>query len=283
VLSFRHCSGKYVRGGRLTFISVEDLEVNYELIGSGDALVLIMGLTGSLDWWDPVFLSSLADHHRVLVFDNRGGGRTVTPEEGEITCPQMADDTAGLMDALGIERAHVLGLSMGGMIAQELALNHAERVDRLVLCSTNCGRSGSVFATREVLKKLAERTGTPEAQVENFCSLTFCADWLESHSDEVEEFTERYLRSPATDRNADRQFQATVTFDACARIPGIDRPTLVACGTDDIIIPPENSRIIAGRIPGAKLLEYEGAGHGFIWERRDEFLSDLLGFLDGGG
>ncbi len=280
MLFFLQCR-EIVPGGTLVFALVGDLEINYELTGSGDALVLIMGLTGSLEWWDPLFLSSLAGRLKLLTFDNRGAGRTVTPEEGDITCAQMADDTAGLMDALRIERAHVLGLSMGGMIAQELALRHPEKVNRLVLCSTNCGASGSVFATREVLKKLAERTGTPQTQVENFCSLTFCADWLESHSDEVSEFSERYLRSPATDHNADRQLQATITFDACGRIPDIARPTLVACGTDDIIIPPENSHIIAGRIPGAKLIEYEGAGHGFIWERRDEFLADLLGFLDG--
>ncbi len=251
----------------------------YDLRGEGEALVLIMGLTGSLGWWDPAFISEVAGRFKVLAFDNRGAGRTVTPREGEFTCPQMAGDTAGLMDALGIERAHVLGLSMGGMIAQELALNYPERVGRLVLCSTNCGASGSVFATREVLKKLAERTGTPVTQVENFCSLTFCAEWLESHTGEVKEFAERYLRSPASDRNAERQFQATVTFDACGRIHGIDHPTLVACGTDDIIIPADNSRIIAGRIPRARLVEYKGAGHGFIWERRDEFLGDLLEFL----
>lgn len=264
----------------MDYVSVGDLEICYELTGEGEALVLIMGLTGSLDWWDPTFISGLERHFQVLVFDNRGSGRTRTPGEGEITCPQMAGDTARLMEALGIERGHVLGVSMGGMIAQELALNHPEKVDRLVLCATNCGKSGSVFATREVLKKLAERTGTPETQVESFCSLTFCEEWLESHTGEVKEFAERYLKSPASDRNADRQFQATITFDACGRITDIDRPTLVACGTDDIIIPSENSRIIARRIPGARLVEYEGAGHGFIWERRDEFLEDLMDFLD---
>lgn len=263
----------------MAYVRAGDLEINYELAGEGVPLVLIMGLTGSLDWWDPVFIGTLRESYRVLVFDNRGAGRTVTPDEGEFTCALMADDTAALMQALDIGRAHVLGLSMGGMIAQELALGHPEKVERLVLCSTNCGKSGSVFATREVLGQLAERAGTTRKQVESFCSLTFCAEWLEAHSGEVREFTERYLRYPASDRNAERQFRATVSFDACGRMPAIGSRTLVACGTGDIIIPPENSRIIAGRIPGARLLEYEGSGHGFIWERRDEFLRELLGFL----
>jgi pimeloyl-ACP methyl ester carboxylesterase len=261
------------------FIPVGDLDIYYELAGEGHPLVMIMGLTGSLDWWDPELLGSLAGRYRVLVFDNRGAGRTVTPVEGYITTGMMADDTAGLMDAMGIDRAHVLGVSMGGMIAQELALDHPEKVDRLVLSATNCGKSGSVFATRDVLKKLADRSGTPEEQVDSFCRLTFCEEWLESHEEEVQAFSSRYLASPVADDNAARQFQATVTFDACERIPRIDRPTLVAHGTEDILIPPENSRIIAGRIPGAKLIEYEGAGHGFIWERREEFLRDLREFL----
>lgn len=264
----------------MPFVPVGDLDVYYELAGEGYPLVLIMGLTGSLDWWDPAFISALAERHRVLAFDNRGAGRTRTPEAGEITVAMMAEDTAGLMEALGIGTAHILGISMGGMIAQELAVSHPDRVNRLVLCSTNCGASASVFATRDALKKLADRTGTPETQVENFCSLTFCEEWLESHSGEVSEFKERYLRAPATDLNAEKQFQATMTFDACPRLWRIDRPTLVAYGSEDIIIPPENSRIIADRIPGARLIGYEGAGHGFIWERRQQFLRDLLEFLE---
>lgn len=263
----------------MPFTSVGDLNIYYELSGEGHPLVMIMGLTGSLDWWDPELLEALTERYRVLVFDNRGAGRTITREDGEITTGMMAGDTARLMDALGIDRAHVLGLSMGGMIAQELALERQEKVDKLVLAATNCGKSGSVFATREVLKKLADRSGTPREQVENFCSLTFCEEWLESHEEDAQAFTNRYLASPIIDDNAARQFQATVTFDACERIPRIDKPTLVACGTEDILIPPENSRIIAGRIPGAKLIEYEGAGHGFIWERREEFQRDLMEFL----
>jgi pimeloyl-ACP methyl ester carboxylesterase len=261
------------------FKPVGDLDVYYELKGEGHPLVMIIGLSGSLDWWDPELLEALAERYRVLVFDNRGAGRTVTPEEGEITVRMMADDTAGLMDELGIGSAHVLGLSMGGMIAQELTLGHPEKVERLALASTNCGRSGSVFATRDVLKKIADRSGTPEEQVNNFCSVTFCEDWLASHEEDVETFTGRVLVAPVTDINAVRQFYSTVTFDACERIDQIDKPTLVMAGTEDILIPPENSRIIADRIPGARLIEYEGAAHLFIWERRDDFLRDLTEFL----
>ncbi len=263
----------------MAFTRVEDLNINYELKGEGHPLVLIMGLTGSLDWWDPGFLDSLAERFRVLIFDNRGAGRTATPDDGEITIVQMAVDTAGLMEALDIDSAHVLGVSMGGMIAQELALDYPDKVDKLVLAATNCGTSGSVFATREVLKKLADRTGTTEEQVTRYCSLLFCEAWLESQQEDVREFTKRHLDALGNNQNAARQFMATVEFDACGQLPTVDKPTLVAHGTEDVLIPPENSKIIAGRIPGAKLIQYEEAGHGFIWERRDDFLRDLKEFL----
>ncbi len=263
----------------MQYAQVKDLKMSYDITGEGYPLVLIMGLTASTDWWDPLFIDALSSRYRVLVFDNRGAGRTVTPDDGDITVPQMAADTAALMDAVGFERAHVLGVSMGGMIAQELALAYPEKVEKLVLCATNCGAGGSVFATREVLKQLADQTGTPEEQVDRFCTFLFCEEWLESHEGDVEEFSRRYLESPATDHNAARQFAATVTFAACERIRQILAPTLVACGTADILIPPENAWILAERIPGAKLIEYEGAGHGFIWERRDDFLKDLFEFL----
>jgi pimeloyl-ACP methyl ester carboxylesterase len=263
----------------MAYARVGDLNINYELKGEGHPLVIIMGLTGSLDWWSAEFIDPLAERYRVLIFDNRGGGKTETPDEGEFDILQMAGDTAGLMEALDIKSAHVMGMSMGGMIAQELALNYPDKVDKLVLAATNCGKNGSVFATRDVLAKMADRTGTPQEQVERFCSLLFCEEWLESHQEILPDFQNRYMEARTTDLNAARQFFATVKFDACERLAAIDKPTLVAHGKEDVIIPAENSSIIAERIPGAKLIQYENAGHGFIWERLDDFLPELMEFL----
>jgi pimeloyl-ACP methyl ester carboxylesterase len=259
---------------------VGDLDIRYTLTGEGHPLVLIIGLLGSTDWWEPAFIDSLARRYRVLVFDNRGAGNTVTPDDTKITIPLMAGDTAGLMDAVGFKSAYVLGFSMGGMIAQELTLLYPEKVEKLALCSTNCGKGGSVFAGRDVLKKLADRSGTPVEQVERFCSLFFCEEWLEIHGEDGEEFKNRYLESPANDHNATLQFMAMVTFAACERLPRIEVPTLVACGTGDLLLPPENSKIIQDRIPGSRLVMYEGAGHGIMWERREDFLRDLVAFLE---
>jgi pimeloyl-ACP methyl ester carboxylesterase len=248
-------------------------------MGEGHPLVMILGLTATLDWWDPVMLEALSKEYRLLIFDNRGAGRTETPQDGEFTIEQFASDTAGLMDAVGFERAHVLGFSMGGMIAQGVALDFPEKIDKLILASTYCGGKTSVYMTRDVMATIADRSGTPREQVERFCSVLFCQEWLDAHGEDVEKFSERYLDAPATDLNAARQFIATVKFDACDRLPRIDRPTLVVAGLDDVLIPAENASIIAGRIPGAKLILYEDTGHGLVWERREEFLRELADFL----
>lgn len=105
----------------MQFIEAGDLNICYELKGSGYPLVMIMGFSANMDWWDPEFIDALALKYRVLVFDNRGAGRTVTPVEGDFSLEMFADDTAMLMEKLGIERAHVFGFSMGGIIAQSLA------------------------------------------------------------------------------------------------------------------------------------------------------------------
>ncbi|MBU1672614.1 MAG: alpha/beta hydrolase [Actinobacteria bacterium] len=266
----------------MKFMNVDDIDVCYRVAGVGPPLVLIMGLTANMDWWDPDLIDALAERFEVLVFDNRGAGRTVAPEDGDFSCEQFADDTAGLMDALGIQHAHVLGMSMGGMIAQEFALRHPEKLDRLVLCCTFPGGANTVHADREVFKILMDRSGTPEELFERTLTIMFPSAWLETHGEYVEGFKERFLRAPASDHNAVRQFMATVSFDAYDRLPEICAPTLIACGDSDVLIPPVNSRTIGERIPGSRLAEYPGAGHAFINQAREEFLADLLDFLEAG-
>lgn len=149
-------------------VEVRDLSVCCELTGEGYPLVLIMGFSANMDWWDPELVDDLSKEFRVLAFDNRGAGRTVTPDEGEFTMELLADDTVALMDTLGVEKAHIVGMSMGGMIAQELALKYPEKVDKLVLGCTNCGGEQSVPPSREVLQTMMDRSGG----VEGICKRT---------------------------------------------------------------------------------------------------------------
>ena len=257
---------------------VGDIDICYQVMGSGHPLILIMGLTANMDWWDPQLLDQLSSRYRLLLFDNRGVGRTDAPE-GEFSIEQFANDTAGLMEAVGIDHANVLGVSMGGMIAQELVLSHPEKVDKLILCATFCGGEKAVYADREVLMKMVDRSGTPEQQVRKTVTLLFPEDWLKEHEDYFRDFFRRYSIAPVTEENAMRQFMATVKFSTYDRLPTVQKPTLIACGTEDVIIPPENSRILAERIPRARLVEFEDAGHAFINQYRPRFLTLVTDFL----
>lgn len=260
-------------------VRVGDIEVNYRVMGEGSPLVMIMGLTANMETWEPWLLEALSRRYRVVVFDNRGAGLTDAPP-GDFSMKQFADDTAGLMESLGIERCYVLGESMGGMIAEEVALNHPDLVEKLVLCCTFCGGEQAVFPEQKVIEMLLDREGTPEEIVRRGIPIIFPDDWVASNPGPVEEFVKRGLVNPISTENALRQGQAIFGFSTYDRLPHISCPTLVACGTADVLVPPENSRILAERIPGARLVEYPGRGHGFTAQLCDEFLSDLISFLE---
>jgi pimeloyl-ACP methyl ester carboxylesterase len=238
-----------------------------------------MGLTANMDWWDPKLVDTLSRKYRVLMFDNRGAGRTITPADGEFTCEMFADDTVALMDAKGIKRANILSMSMGGLIAQELALKYPERVNTLVLGCTFCGGQHMIQASQEVMQILMDRSGGLDGVFDRVLKLMFTKDFLDANQNYVKNFKERYLRAPINNANALRQLIACSKSDTYDRLSEIKNPTLVATGTDDPLIPPQNSQMLAQRIPGAKLIEYKGASHGFMSQARDVFIKDLLDFL----
>jgi 3-oxoadipate enol-lactonase len=263
----------------MEYARVGDLNMCYEVRGKGHPLALISGMATNIDWWEPVFIDALAQRYRVLVFDNRGAGRTQAPEEGGFSCEQMARDTCGLLEELGMEPAYVLGHSMGGMIALELALNHQSKVDKLVLCATYPGGRHNVLASEEVYALMADIGGTAEELHERRLPLLFTDEWMETNPVALADFKERCLRAPISLTNSVRQFVATTKLRTYDRLPDIKVPTLVATGNRDIQIRPENSSTIAGRVPGAKLIVYDGAAHQFFMEKRDAFTTDLIAFL----
>ena len=262
----------------MELIAVRDLKICCESVGNGYPIVLIMGLTANMDWWDHELVDALSRKYRVLIFDNRGSGRTVTPEEGKFTCEMFAEDTVALMDAKGIKRANILGMSMGGLIAQELTLRYPERVNNLILACTFCGGRHMVPASDEVMKMMMDSSGGLDGLFDRTLKLMFTKDFLDANEDYVKNFKERYLRAPISEANTLRQFIACAKADTYDRLPEIKNQTLIATGTDDPLIPPQNSRILADRIPGAKLIEYKGCSHGFISQAHDAFIKDLLDF-----
>jgi pimeloyl-ACP methyl ester carboxylesterase len=252
--------------------------MHYVEAGTGDPLVLIMGLGGDHLAW-AFQMPAFSERHRVIAFDNRGVGQTDQPD-GPYTTALMAADTVGLMDVLGIERAHVLGVSMGGMIAQELALSRPDRVRTLQLHCTY-SRPDACLRARLAAAR-AERIALSRED-----ALRSNLFWLLSRAtyNERPEFVEAIVQSALANPHPQsltgfvRQAEACLTHDTLERLPGIRVPTLVSAAAEDVLIPPALSRVVAERIATAAFRMIEGAAHAYFWERVDAFNAMCLEFL----
>jgi pimeloyl-ACP methyl ester carboxylesterase len=245
---------------------IDGVEIHYTEAGEGDPLLLIMGFGMPGEAW----LGSLPflQGFRAIYYDNRGTGLSGRPA-GPYTIASMAADAAGLLDHLGIARAHVYGISMGGMIAQELALARPEKIRSLVLGCTMCGGTQSKPAEPEVIETLLDvmsNMGKPDAAtwVERQLPLLFAADWVAANPGIRDMLTMMVpLLPPTPPETAQLALAGIFEWGTYDRLPQIEAPTLVVHGDRDVIIPVENAYILAERIPGAKLHIVEGAGHGY--------------------
>ncbi len=257
---------------------VNDSEMAYKVFGEGEPLVLIMGYGSAVDLWPPKFLDHLSSNYKVIVFDNRGMGYSTAPA-GNFSIEEMADDAAGLLDALEIEQAHVLGWSMGSLVAQEVALRHPEKVEKLVLYAANCGGAEAVQPSSEVLEELTNTSGTPEEVGMRLFALLFPPEFLKENPEFYKEFP--MPTEPSHPENMGRQAEAIATWSgSCDRLSQIEGPVLLVAGTDDVITPPDNSMIMAERIPGSWLVRFEGAGHGLMYQYPERLASIVSAFLE---
>jgi 3-oxoadipate enol-lactonase len=246
---------------------IRNAEIRYERTGAGEPLLLIMGMSGSrLSWGEP-FLEELRRDFEIVAYDHRGIGGS-SPLEGEVTIAGLADDAVGLLDAVGWESAHVLGISMGGMTAQELVLRHEGRARTLTLGCTYAGGPGSRLTAHEDWQALAEamQSGDRERALRATWELNV-SEAFADHEDLYAAFREQALAARAPVRAILAQVQAVGGHDASARLGRIDVPTLVVHGTEDRMLPASNAQLIASAIPGARLELLEGIGHLFFWER----------------
>jgi len=249
--------------------------IYYEIHGQGEPLVLIMGWTfNSAHWF--VQLPALSKKYRVVVFDNRGTGRSDKPD-GPYTMEMMAGDTAGLLDAIGVDAAHIYGISMGGMIAQELVLRYPHKVISLVLGSTTCGGPNSIPSVPHVDPEAAERT--PEENIRANLERIWSQEFIDNNPDLVEQHIAATLEYPTPTCGRLGQQKAVWAHDTYDRLPQINAPTLVIAGSADELVPVENSKILASRIPDADLVIMEDAPHHFFTQSLEEANKIILGFL----
>ena len=259
------------------FAPTEGARLHYEVEGEGEAVLLIMGLgMASTGWWRTVPV--LAEGFRVITFDNRGAGRSDSPR-GPYTLAQLAADAVAVLEAADEERAHVYGLSLGGMIAQELALRDPVRVRKLVLGATTPGGRRHELPDEATLGFL-ERRGKMPAEEGVWASVPYNYGQVTrlQHADRIGEDVVQRLRFPPTTDGYKAQLAAAWRFDAVDRLSQLTTPALVLHGSEDRMIPVSNGRRLAEAIPDAQLQILEGAGHLYPTDA-PEADRDVLRFL----
>ena len=267
----------------MSTVHVNGIDLYYEEHGEGEPLLLIMGWGGNAATWKPQ-LPGLAERFRVIAFDNRGVGRSSAPE-APYSIAQMAEDTLGLLDALRVPRAHVFGISMGGMVAQELALRHPERLDALVLgCTTPGGRRSVGYRQlQQDIQQFEHANGdeVPDmAWFSDFLRRLWTDHALAKSDTHLQDFVLSLIRFPPTPHGLRNQAEAIARHDAYARLSTIARPTLVLTGDKDQLIEFENSFILAGRIPSAELRIFPGLKHAFHLEQPELVNSVIIDFIE---
>jgi 3-oxoadipate enol-lactonase len=261
------------------------INISYGVHGKGEPLILISGYSSDQSGW--IFQTgTFKKYYRVITFDNRGVGKSNKPS-GAYSMKMMADDTVGLMDYLGIKKAHVLGISSGGLIAQALAIKYPERINKLVLASTDAGRDASILLSPEWLNALGLSEGATEDDLRSVPILkrgdpVYPLAFNKPLFRIIFPFFAKIKARLSGTAGLHGQWEAFFGYNAVKDLPKIKVPTLVICGAKDRLINPGSSELIAKLIPNAKLVKVKGASHALNVEMRHRFNKEVLDFLRGG-
>lgn len=260
----------------MPFVSNQGVRIYWEEHGAGEPVLMIMGLSYTLDMWyrlRPV----VSARYRTILFDNRGIGRSDTPS-GPYRMRQMADDAKAVMDAAGITSAYAMGASMGGMIAQELALRYPDRVRALLL---GCSGPGGFRSKLPHFKRLqVSKIATPVSREHREWAVVPMLYADATPKERIAEDIEVRLKYPPTPAGFLSQFAAIAMWSSYSRLPQISVPTLVMHGDEDRMVPVENGKLLAARIPGAKFHLIPGAGHIITTDQPEVVDDEVLRFLD---
>lgn len=249
----------------LARIQVDGAQIGYRRVGKGRPLLILNGFAATSADWDPSFIDGVASANELILVDHRGiGGSTDNGKPFDIA--QLADDAAHVIEALGLERTSVLGWSMGGFVAQMLALQHPDRVNKLILLSTDPGGDDADLASAAVWSLLIDTSGTPHEQARRLLSLLFPSDVAESFYRDFGDIVAA-ARARLSPQLVNRQAAAMDEWHrngVGSRLQEINAPVLIATGTEDIVIPPSNALKLVNALPGAWLAQFPGGGHAFM-------------------
>jgi len=259
-------------------MKVNDIQMYYEEHGTGQPVLLIQGLGYPSKMWF-LQIPELAEQYRTIVFDNRGVGQSDKPDE-EYSVRIMASDAAGLLRALDIKKTHVVGVSLGGYIAQELAMSQPDLADRLVLMATSCGGPRYVEMTKELWEEVASLASLPpEEIVRRGMALAATETFYKENQHLIDRSVSIRLENPQPLYAFSRQFAAGSNFDSSQRAHLITQPTLIMAGAQDRVMPLTLTEELAKKIPGARLVVYPDAAHLLFLEKAQDVNRGILDFL----
>lgn len=253
-------------------ITVDDIQLHYEVYGRGTPLVLLMGMAAAGDLWGPDFIDALAARFRVIAPDNRGTGSTRRGTE-PYTFARLAKDVAGLLDQEGILAAHIFGVSMGGMIAQQLAIDYPARLRGLVLGCTSAGGPDAAPPRRSIVEDI-QRHG-----LAGVASALVTPEFVNKRTGLLTKLAVRAMARPTPPAILREQLAAIMGFNVAARLSEIVTPTLVLTGDRDRLIAPENAKLLARGIRGAKGAIVKDTAHCFFWEAPQRVAAVVSEFL----
>jgi len=254
------------------YARADDTEIQYEVRGNGPPLLLLMGMGAAGDMWGDAFLAPLAARFQLLLPDHRGTGRSARGG-GIYTIARLAADAAAVLDAEGMLAAHVLGVSMGGMVAIELAISRPSRVRGLVLGCTSAGGPLAEPPRRSTMEALGRQGLFGVSQ------LLVTQDYAAKRTGLLTRLAVRAMAHPVPPKVLAEQLAAIAHFDASARLREIVAPTLVVTGDKDLLMPPENSRVLARAIRGARGVIVRNTAHCFFWEAPERAATAVADFL----
>jgi len=259
---------------------IQGVGLHYEVSGTGSPALLISGLGGHTGFWNrqtPI----LSVFYQVVRFDNRGSGRSDAPT-GPYSVKEMASEAVQLLDALDITSAHIVGSSMGGMIAQEVAIQYPDKALSLTLIASQCGGTHAFGAQPEhasALKDLATLDMSPQERARGWAPYTLSAGFRAGNPGLVQEYVRMSATHPPTTAALRAQWSALMCYDSWDRLALITAPTLILQGEEDILVPPENADVLGVRIPDARVVHIPGAGHSLAFEAAETVNALLLEFF----
>jgi len=267
----------------LNKVTVGDIEIAYKTFGNGEPILLISGSGNVMDAWPSHFLEELARSHKVTIFDNRGVGNT-TEGTKPFSVKQFANDTLGLMNVLGIQKADVLGFSMGSFVVQQLVITYPEKVNKLILYGASCGGQEGIPQKPKVINALSDFVNNRTEDADAFLEVTFPLKWIKQNPnflDMIPKTSETILSTTVKKQfEINEGWLSTTWSGVCDLLQEVTNPSLIITGTEDEAIPSGNSLILVDKIPGAWLVQIEDAGHGLMYQYPEIFTGIVKTFLN---